>query len=162
LCRLLNEPRSNLRYVPLLFLAWANLHGGWVVGLGVLGVWSAASMLSPTTRRQPPLTLLAIVALAALATLLNPYGTGLWRFILQAFPLRRLDVLAWQPLGRGPWLIFTMWSSGAAFIGWTLIRRPPPPIPALAAGLMLAGESLFLIRLVPLFVAAAVTLLAPL
>src|SRR5262249_1705187 len=55
LCRLLNEPRSNLRYVPLLFLAWANLHGGWVVGLGVLGVWSAASTLSPTTRRQPPL-----------------------------------------------------------------------------------------------------------
>jgi hypothetical protein len=59
-------------------------------------------------------------------------------------------------------LIFTMWSSGAAFIGWTLIGRPRPPIPALAAGLMLAGESLFLIRLVPLFVAAAVTLLAPL
>ena len=34
-------PRRLLWLVPPLMAAWANLHGGWMVGLGTFGLWSA-------------------------------------------------------------------------------------------------------------------------
>jgi hypothetical protein len=33
--------RRALWFVPPLMAAWANLHGGWMVGLGTFGLWSA-------------------------------------------------------------------------------------------------------------------------
>ena len=43
----------RLWWLPPLFALWVNLHGGWVVGLGVLGVWSAARILdTPQPRWQ--------------------------------------------------------------------------------------------------------------
>ena len=35
-------------WMPVLFAFWANLHGGWIVGLGVLGLWSACALLART------------------------------------------------------------------------------------------------------------------
>jgi hypothetical protein len=40
--------RGKPRYlmaVPAVFVAWANLHGGWIVGLGVLLFWSISRLL---------------------------------------------------------------------------------------------------------------------
>src|SRR5262249_1972992 len=35
--------------LPLLFCVWANAHGGWIVGYGVLGVWIAFDLLERRT-----------------------------------------------------------------------------------------------------------------
>jgi hypothetical protein len=67
-------------YLPLCFAVWVNLHGGWIVGMAALGVW----MLGDAWHRRSlrwTLTLTAAGALALLATLVNPYGLGLWQFL---------------------------------------------------------------------------------
>jgi hypothetical protein len=88
-------------YTPLLFLAWVNLHGGWIVGLAALGVWS----LGDAWRRRSirwTLTLTAVGALALLATLFNPYGLGMWRFLAETVGLSRPDITDWAPLLQLP------------------------------------------------------------
>src|SRR5262249_19154880 len=56
-------------WLPVVFAVWANLHGGWLIGLGAVLVRTA---LGPTNRR-------VLVALGcAAATLLTPYGFSLW------------------------------------------------------------------------------------
>jgi hypothetical protein len=90
-----------LWYVPLLFAAWVNLHGGWMVGLGALGVW----MLGDAWQRRSvrwTLALTAVGALAFLMTLCNPYGRGLWRFLAETVRLDRPDITDWKPLLQLP------------------------------------------------------------
>jgi hypothetical protein len=74
--------------IPFLFLLWANLHGGFTVGLFLLGLVIAASLVGQWVQvRWPflgatllpsdsPKQLLLITVVSALITFVNPYG---WR-----------------------------------------------------------------------------------
>ena len=87
--------------IPLCFAAWVNLHGGWIVGFAALGVW----MLGDAWRRRSirwTIALTAVGAVALLATLLNPYGLGLWRFLAETVRADRPDVSDWKPLLQLP------------------------------------------------------------
>ncbi len=86
--------------IPLLFCVWANTHGGWIVGFGVLAIWAAATVAENWTltcaRRR------AIDVLSALAaTLINPYGIRLWTFIHETVGLNR-DISDWTPFFKFP------------------------------------------------------------
>jgi hypothetical protein len=88
-------------FVPLCFAAWVNLHGGWIVGLAALGVW----MLGDAWQRRSlrwTIALAAVGALALLATLVNPYGLGLWRFLTETVRLDRPGIADWKPLLQLP------------------------------------------------------------
>src|SRR4029077_7977375 len=88
-------------YLPLFFAAWVNLHGGWIVGLAALGVW----MLGDAWQRRSirwTLTVTAFGALALLATLINPYGLGLWQFLADTVRPDRPDITDWKPLLQLP------------------------------------------------------------
>ncbi|MBU2574435.1 MAG: hypothetical protein KKH28_10205 [Elusimicrobia bacterium] len=82
-----NGERRWLWWAPLLFALWANLHGGFLAGIGMLFLWS---LLRP----KMAWLLLACVA----ATLANPYGIGLWRFLLRTALWPRWEIGEWQPL----------------------------------------------------------------
>lgn len=69
-----------------LFCVWANTHGGWIVGAGALAIWAVM------TRRY------WLAPLAALGTLINPYGIGLWRFVRDTVGLSRPEIVDWKPL----------------------------------------------------------------
>jgi hypothetical protein len=113
-----------LWYVPLCFAAWVNLHGGWIVGLAALGVWMLGDAWQRRSRALPPgrlavlgatmdlhhglVALTAVGALALLATLLNPYGLGLWQFLAETVRLDRPDVTDWKPLLQLPWSILVI------------------------------------------------------
>jgi hypothetical protein len=61
-------PRRVL-FIPLLFIVWANLHGGYLLGLVVLAVFAAHGLVTDGRRGVP----LAVVSLAAVAlTFVNP------------------------------------------------------------------------------------------
>ena len=62
-------------WMPALFALWANLHGGWIVGLGVLTLWSLCGLLSGTVQWR---WAAGGVLLGLLGTLATPYGPGLW------------------------------------------------------------------------------------
>jgi hypothetical protein len=107
---------SHLWMVPVLFLLWANLHGGFTAGLFVLGLLLAASAVVrvakerglPFTDRleEPVLTWRQIghvglvLLLAVCATFLNPYGWHLYGEIIASlndtFMIQTLD--EWHPV----------------------------------------------------------------
>lgn len=99
--------RGRVRFlaaVPLLFVPWANLHGGFLVGLAVLGVWSVAGLLLALARTRSAREsyvrgrwlVVAFVA-SILATLVNPYGYRLLTFLIRPSTFVRPEITEWQP-----------------------------------------------------------------
>lgn len=94
--------------VPLLFVAWANLHGSFVVGLGLLAatftgracdVWRRSRRLGAVLHDRRTRRLLVLTELAAVAALLNPYGLGTYAEVLSFSSNANLQALVeWQPL----------------------------------------------------------------
>jgi hypothetical protein len=119
--------RSALRLVsiPLLMLLWANLHGGFIVGFLPIGLWMAALAFEFRVRSSNVLVAAAILCGSVLATLLNPYGVDLWRFLFQTVGLRRDDITEWWPMYRAGTGVLTMWlvTIGMAIAGMRLQKR---------------------------------------
>ncbi|HVN64481.1 MAG TPA: hypothetical protein VMT58_07570, partial [Candidatus Binataceae bacterium] len=88
--------------VPLLAL-WANLHGGFIAGLGALWIYAAVSGVQELIAHRTgarAMRLAAIAAAATIATLATPYGTGTWMAVARALrnPYTRMFVKDWYPL----------------------------------------------------------------
>lgn len=93
--------------MPALFLFWANLHGAFITGLIILAV-------SYFPRRNFKNTFIVITSV--LATLINPYGLGLWREILTStidFSIR-FYIIEWRPI------VFSLTSVTLIFIAFSL------------------------------------------
>jgi hypothetical protein len=69
--------RPRLWLVIPLFATWANVHGSFPVGLAFMGM----ATLEDTVRRNHPREAVATLALAAAATLVNPFGLDVWRYV---------------------------------------------------------------------------------
>jgi hypothetical protein len=102
-------PRTRiLLLVPIIFALWANLHGGWLVGLGAFGLWCAFNVVR-ADRFGRSQVLLVIIALASgLATLANPYGVRLIQFLSETVRLSR-EIGDWQPLFALPRVALIPW-----------------------------------------------------
>ena len=88
--------------IPMLLL-WCNLHGGFVVGLGVFGLYTGAVAARDLIARRGlshALYLGTITAAAALATLVNPYGLGIWHSVLHTMsrPPMMSEIVEWRSL----------------------------------------------------------------
>jgi hypothetical protein len=101
-------PLTSLAVV-ILFAAWANLHGSFLVGLALLGATvcgRAGNMLRRTGslrivyRDRAARRGVAFLVIAMAAVLLNPYG---WRIYTAAWQLAAnpnlADLVEWKPLG---------------------------------------------------------------
>jgi hypothetical protein len=88
------EHRWAAAVLPLAMMAWANLHGGFVVGLGVVFLYAAAAAVEGKSFR---LTAGAALACAAV-TLLNPYGWRFWQYLVPALLHPRARIEEWRPL----------------------------------------------------------------
>ncbi|MEO7274307.1 MAG: hypothetical protein ABI211_20110, partial [Vicinamibacterales bacterium] len=144
------------------FALWVNLHGGWIVGIGVFGLWSAVA-LSPWRRGTTPARrLAAAVAITFAATLLNPYGAELWSFLGQTVRVDRPNINDWRPLIEAGLQVILPWLMTAAMALVALVRGGrgvPLAHVALAVGLGLA--SIKVSRLDVFFSLTVATLLAP-
>lgn len=159
LCRTLVRDRAGEpRWLPALFAVWVNCHGGWIVGLGVLGVWAAADTVS-TPRRLREWSFVVAGALAA--TLINPYGWNLWYFIADTVRVGRADITEWGPLWGTPVLNWVPWIVATAGIGWFVRQPSEMRWPVVAVLAMLSLASVRVMRIESLFVTAAAILLAP-
>jgi len=156
-CTVLAERRDRLYpWLPLLFASWANLHGGWIVGIGVLGVWGIVDSL-----QQPSGTIRwgLLIAACALATLANPYGWGLWQFLATTVRMGR-EITEWQPTFSLSPVNWVPWIAAVGFSIW-IARRPFPNRLHVAAVLVMLGyASARVARLGPLFVEVVVVLAA--
>ena len=98
--------------LPPLFCVWINLHGSWIIGLGLLALYILCGMFSLkkgvfeqvgySSKDRKRLLLVFLASVAAL--LLNPYG---WRMIWNPFDMmvnQKLNigtVQEWEPLNLG-------------------------------------------------------------
>lgn len=83
-------------FLPLFFLIWANLHGGFLSGLLVYFIY----LISICIRKKMlfPKDIL-ILLLSTIATFINPYGAGIWREVLSSVTDSKLRfaVMEWMP-----------------------------------------------------------------
>ncbi len=103
-----------LVWLPLSMVAWANLHGGFLAGLGLVALYGAGAAIlaaleslgwSQADTRSRGLiawhsaaTLLLVGLLAAAASLVNPYGLDYWRYLLDAVSMKRPGIREWHPV----------------------------------------------------------------
>jgi len=85
-------------WAPLVFLLWANSHGGVVAGLGIFGVVTGIEVIrcfySGETKGK---LLIQYFALSCGAVLINPYGTKLWTFFYHSLGQSRA-ISEWGPV----------------------------------------------------------------
>jgi hypothetical protein len=97
-----SRPRRSLRVycLPLIILAWVNLHGGFVVGFVLLGIFlvssAAASFNGDPEQYLARLKQLGIVTvLCAAASFVNPYGYKLhvhvYQYLTDRFLMDHID-----------------------------------------------------------------------
>ncbi len=87
------HPRALL-VSPLLVLLWANVHGSFVLGPAILGyAWLSDVAAGRASRRS-----LAVLVVATLVTLVNPYGPGAWTYAanIGTNPAIANEVSEWQ------------------------------------------------------------------
>jgi hypothetical protein len=98
------DGRRQLWYLPALMLLWANVHGGFVLGLGLLGLYLSSAAIGFFRSRDEEmhqrmasrLRALGIVTAVSLVTsLINPYGYKLhlhvYRYLSSRWLMNHID-----------------------------------------------------------------------
>lgn len=90
---------ARFRYTPLLFLIWANMHGGFFLGLLILwGLWIVSWLTGQKDAKRG-----WILIVSTLTPLLNPYGLTLYTESLRhATNTNIASVGEWTPLLSAP------------------------------------------------------------
>lgn len=112
----------KIALVAPLALVWVNVHGGFVVGLGVVVLYAVGSWLN----RSDPRPFIGGVALFGLMSLINPYGWEYWRFILYAVSLDRPEIAEWtatDPFNLSYWTFVALSVAAVVAVVWTWLRR---------------------------------------
>jgi hypothetical protein len=157
-----SEPPTwrRIALVAALFALWANFHGGWVTGGGVLALHIAIRVIRDRTHAA---RWLALGCASLAATLLNPYGVGLWRFLASTVRTTRPDISEWQAFSTQEPLV--MWVAIAApvlLLAWVAARRQTSPeLETMACVVLLVLAGLRVSRVAPLMCPAALAMLAP-
>lgn len=127
--------------LPLVTLAGTNLHGGFVVALGVVFFYCAVGWLEG---RNPAL-MLATAAACAAVTLMNPYGLKFWSYLVPALLHPRARIAEFRPLPLLAWDDF--WGFRLMFLvviiavaaGWRRVARVDVPGLIVLAGTAVMG-----------------------
>jgi hypothetical protein len=118
--------------IPIMAL-WANLHGGFIMGIASLGVYGAVSGAQDFFAGRGAargMKLAALTAAATLATLATPYGIDTWYTVIHALrnPYTRLVIQDWLPLGPA---MLAHWAHGGFVSNYEI------------AALLMAGTVIF-------------------
>lgn len=148
---------AELAATAALFALWANLHAGFVYGLGLLALYGTAAAWRARSHRA-----LWPAAVAAAAVALNPYGLRVWTVPWEHWALigdLQEYLLEWQEASvLSPWLA-PMWATmAAAFAALAAARLRSGSAPFEHALLLaaLSWSAASHVRTAPYFAAAAV------
>ena len=135
------KPRAaHLVWGALLFCLWANLHLGFAFGLLLIGFYAAGELIEASlpllyARRRLPwvraAAYLALLAVAVLGTLCNPYGWKLYGVLLahaRLLPSLQDFIVEWQPpdvthLDTWPYWLLVVFSASAVLAHFIRTRR---------------------------------------
>lgn len=95
------QGRGEIWVLPVLQAFWVNLHGGFLAGIGIVGIHAGIEFLAVCWSRKawkPSLFPVSMVfAASLLATFINPYGPYLYAMLWEHLATDQL-VVEWQPL----------------------------------------------------------------
>ena len=149
--------RASVWLAVAMLAVWANLHGGFIVGLATLGTFSAIVLLQDLVEGRGAkrgLFLFAMFAASVLVTLVTPYGFGTWSAVAHAMvnPQTREVISDWQPLLRAVVAIWHRNHAGAVPLMLAIVmfsalaasfalnpRRNDLPMVAIAATMIFAA-----------------------
>jgi hypothetical protein len=143
----------ELGVLPFLLLVWANLHGGFLVGLGIFGLYAAIvgarawwpgrardatderRDAAAPIRRSDAVIVAALGVLAVAAPLVNPYGTELYTYLGATLDMHG-EISEWHPvtLFSLEFLRFKVLAAATAFAAgflWWRRGRLTSPVAAL-------------------------------
>jgi hypothetical protein len=153
--------RRRLMLLAPVMMLWANLHGGWIVGLECLGTWAGFKLLFERAGTRERILLVAGVLAAVVATALNPYGLRLWAFLMDTVRMDRPYIEEWQPVYRLQGWAWLFWLLPASLAVFAAVRSKLRLDPGYAAVVVfLAVTSLLVSRLDAFFTLAVVFLMA--
>jgi len=115
--------------LPVVFAVWVNSHGGFVAGLGIVGTYLGGRMIQGFVRlgrsAWPALLQLALVGVACVAaTLANPYGLEMHRWLLGSLGRPRPEITEWASLSSSQPIFWqVVWLSVMAGVSLAATRR---------------------------------------
>ena len=144
--------------VPLA-LVWVNVHGGFVVGFGVVMLFALGSWLN----RAKAKPFLVATGLFGITSLVNPYGAAYWKYIVFAITLDRPEIAEWvstNPLVPRYWTFVALSLVGVAamIMAWKNRRKTMDWVPVLVV-LAAMAFGWRAVKHQPLFAVAAVAYL---
>ena len=153
--------RWPLFVLPPLMLVWSNVHGGFVAGLGALGVYTALALVT----RQRGKVFFLITAACMAVTFINLNGLTFWAHLIPALLNPRPQIAEWRPL---PLFASDIFNSFRILFGMVLVlvlagwrrveRKNWPGLVMLALTAFLAWRSR---RHAPFFAVAALAFVGP-
>lgn len=94
---------SLLWLLPLIGIIWGNLHGGFIMGVLLIGCYAIGSMTHARSLKAGlPYGVLAVSILLGVG-LVNPYGLKYLAFLWHAWTLDRSHVAEWSMMRFGSW-----------------------------------------------------------
>ena len=135
---------NNFKYLywlPLLFLLWANIHGGYLIGFAVILTWVAYRLIGPyisqwkvfkkfsfdkKVSRENLVTIIFIFLLTAVATLFTPYGLKLYTFLGGNYSdtFYFTHIMEWLPAWYYPIIIYQLFYAALATAMLVLMLVP--------------------------------------
>lgn len=127
-------------FLPLLFIIWVNLHGGFASGIIALFIILALKFLEG---KKIIIHDLLVVILSILATFLNPYGTRIWWEVWMQISDSglRWSISEWTPILFRIDPAFILYLAFSSILVWQYRKKLGWPKVGLFFGLALAGIS---------------------
>jgi hypothetical protein len=157
-------PRNRILFLclaPFLGMLWANLHGAFFIGALLIGIYiiletTRTSHVNDTTPRHIK-ELGAALALFVAASLINPYGSKLWGFILDSAGMPRPYLSEWAPFDRTAYLAIHPDFVMLAIISFAAILFSSKPKDITWTGILATSfvSAIVLRRNIPLFAITA-------
>lgn len=126
--------KKYIYFLPILFWLWSSLHGSWVLGFITIGIYGAGNLgqilinkywpeyFKPVWDKKTFLQIIIITVLSALAVLVNPYGTGVWKEVFHYFSssFYKNHITEWVPSYIFPiyWLSIIIQTVGLFLAVW--------------------------------------------
>lgn len=79
---------------PATMLVWANMHGGFLAGLGIATVFTLGEIID----RRPWKKYIPLLLSSFAVTFINPYGAKYWSYLIDAVSMPRPFVNEWNPM----------------------------------------------------------------
>lgn len=146
------------RWLPVLFLVWANLHGGFTLGILMVG----AAVLAALPHGGPEVRARVWLLLACLAmTLVTPLSLTFWLELPASLArLQEYQVLEWRQASLTNFTLFPFWLATAALVAlvaarWRHLLTSPADRLLTIAALLLLPLAFGSIRNIPPFLLIA-------